>query len=190
MRAQPHVLNKYLINKSHGTNGLLLNWSSKVTSIDSKKQFLSLLSKSQWWRFFFFLLHTFLYNYASLIMGAHYNPKMFFILQSNTYYQIVRALISFPQLMNEESLRWEGRKLFWSLMRCYFPWELKATVQSDRPLSWSRIENESFCNLCCYLLLLAERNTVFSDMLVNPFCGLINYFVTFRSYLIKFSVAH
>ena len=37
-------------------------------------------------------------------MEAHYNPKMFFILQPNPYYQVVRALISFPPLMNVKSL--------------------------------------------------------------------------------------
>lgn len=37
-------------------------------------------------------------------MRAHYNPKMFFILQPNRYYQVVRALISFPLLINVESL--------------------------------------------------------------------------------------
>lgn len=41
-------------------------------------------------------------------MGAHYNPKMFFILQSNSYYQVVGALISFPPLMNVESLGMGG----------------------------------------------------------------------------------
>lgn len=33
-------------------------------------------------------------------MRAHYNPKIFFILQPNPHYQVVRALISFPPLMN------------------------------------------------------------------------------------------
>lgn len=35
-------------------------------------------------------------------MRAHYNPKIFFILQPNPHYQVVRALISFPPLMNVE----------------------------------------------------------------------------------------
>lgn len=43
-------------------------------------------------------------------MEVHYNSKMFFILQPIPYYQVVRALISFPPLMNVKSLGVGGRE--------------------------------------------------------------------------------